>query len=576
VNAPAYRIGGVAVDERRFYAAACDPARSVTVEACAGAGKTWMLVSRIVRALLAGVAPQQILAITFTRKAAGEMRERLDHWLQAFAAADDAGRRAELQRRGLDAAQAAALAPALGTLHERLLAGGRAVEIRTFHGWFAQLLAQAPLAMLQALQLPPRWALVEDPGDLRGELLRAFHRRVDADAALRADYLALVRRHRRATLLDWLDAAWQRRTELLRPTPRARSRAACPTPPRCGPPAPGWRARWRCCTRRRCATSSTRWPARSAGAAAPRPRRRRAACAPRWTAKAMPNARSPAPGTRSSPPRASRASNSASCRRSSRPASSCSGCARWPRNRRRTRTTAAWCAWCAPGWPSTPRSSSAGPHRHGRPRARRAGAAGRPGGLRLGAAAAGPAVAPVADRRVPGHQPAAVAGAARLAVRSYAGAGGGASGQRPLAVFIVGDPKQSIYRFRRAEPRVFEAAKPLRRRRSGRAALLECDHTRRNAPAVIEALNTVFEHAPRRARLGTVPRPQHGLDGRVGQVAALPQVPRDRKRRGRGAAAHWRIRSPSRATSRQALRLRRRSRWRKPWPSCWRPRLAPR
>ena len=80
----AYQANGQSVEREAFYALACDPRRSVVVEACAGAGKTWMLVSRILRALLDGAAPHEILAITFTRKAAGEMRDRLNEWLREF------------------------------------------------------------------------------------------------------------------------------------------------------------------------------------------------------------------------------------------------------------------------------------------------------------------------------------------------------------------------------------------------------------------------------------------------------------------------------------------------------------
>ena len=149
-DAPAFRIDGAAVSARAFYAAACDPARSCVVEACAGSGKTWMLVSRILRALLDGAAPHEILAITFTRKAAGEMRERLDQWLAEHAGprASHAQRVAALRERGLDAARAETLAPELATLQARVLAAGRPVEIRTFHAWFAQLLRSAPLALL--------------------------------------------------------------------------------------------------------------------------------------------------------------------------------------------------------------------------------------------------------------------------------------------------------------------------------------------------------------------------------------------------------------------------------------------
>ncbi|HEX7441673.1 MAG TPA: UvrD-helicase domain-containing protein, partial [Caldimonas sp.] len=80
---------------------------------------------------------------------------------------------------------------------------------------------------------------------------------------------------------------------------------------------------------------------------------------------------------------------------------------------------------------------------------------------------------------------------------AYAGAGGGASGQRPPSVFIVGDPKQSIYRFRRAEPRVFDAARAFIVEGLEGSALA-CDHTRRNAPELLATINAVFEEAQER------------------------------------------------------------------------------
>lgn len=154
---------------------ALDPNNSVVVEACAGSGKTWLLVSRIVRLLLAGVQPGEILAITFTRKAAQEMQARLHDWLHLLATKDDAEVRQFLAERAVSDADAATLARARGLYREFLLASS-SLTISTFHGWFMQIIQRAPLNadVPVGLQLLERTsALREEAWDALAESLRA-------------------------------------------------------------------------------------------------------------------------------------------------------------------------------------------------------------------------------------------------------------------------------------------------------------------------------------------------------------------------------------------------------------------
>ena len=124
--------------------AALDPARSVVVEACAGSGKTWLLASRIVRLLLAGVAPGEILAITFTRKAAREIEARVIGWLRLLATENDAVVDAFLAERGI-AVDVPVRQSARG-LYEQVLSAQPGLTVNTFHAWFLQLIDAAPLS----------------------------------------------------------------------------------------------------------------------------------------------------------------------------------------------------------------------------------------------------------------------------------------------------------------------------------------------------------------------------------------------------------------------------------------------
>jgi ATP-dependent helicase/nuclease subunit A len=148
---------------------ALDPRHSVVVEACAGSGKTWLLVSRIVRLLLAGVPPGEILAITFTRKAAQEMQARLHEWLHLLAVEDDDEVREFLHERGLAGIDAALMAKARGLYRDALLAQP-AITISTFHGWFMQIIQRAPLNA----GVPVGMQLLERTAALRDEAWQAF------------------------------------------------------------------------------------------------------------------------------------------------------------------------------------------------------------------------------------------------------------------------------------------------------------------------------------------------------------------------------------------------------------------
>ena len=155
---------------------ALDPARSILLEAPAGSGKTTVLTGRYLRLLCAVEEPEQILAITFTRKAAAEMRERV---LRALRGAGE-----ELPAGPLRSLAAAALARS----RERgwsLEADPGRLRIQTIDALNRSLASQLPLGARGAGDAP----VMESPEMLyRRAARRALidaqsdeHLKVDAD-----------------------------------------------------------------------------------------------------------------------------------------------------------------------------------------------------------------------------------------------------------------------------------------------------------------------------------------------------------------------------------------------------------
>ncbi len=137
------------------------PIRSAALAASAGTGKTFALSSRYLALLAAGAAPASIVALTFTRKAAGEILARILSRL-AKAAASDAGTRGlgrELAQGGF--AGFATHADAQAALR-RLVHALPLLRIGTLDSFFLQILRPfrleagigAELAIVQELENP--------------------------------------------------------------------------------------------------------------------------------------------------------------------------------------------------------------------------------------------------------------------------------------------------------------------------------------------------------------------------------------------------------------------------------------
>ncbi len=121
--------------------------------ASAGSGKTYALTNRYVRLLAGGAEPERIVALTFTRKAAGEFFEEILKKIARAAGSDEAAKRLgeEIEVAGLGAEDFRCMLRAMVDAMPRLSLG-------TLDGFFARVVRSFPLE----LGLSGEFAIMEE------------------------------------------------------------------------------------------------------------------------------------------------------------------------------------------------------------------------------------------------------------------------------------------------------------------------------------------------------------------------------------------------------------------------------
>src|SRR5712671_6636695 len=142
---------------RDAQARASDPAASAFVSANAGSGKTHVLVQRVIRLLLAGVPPEKILCLTFTKAAAANMAERVFSTLGHWVTLDDDALDAAIRDAGI-ARPDAELRMTARKLFACALETPGGLKVQTIHALCTRLLQQFPFEA----NVPARFAVLDD------------------------------------------------------------------------------------------------------------------------------------------------------------------------------------------------------------------------------------------------------------------------------------------------------------------------------------------------------------------------------------------------------------------------------